>query len=128
MWLCSIYNTDQGFRFTVQLFRSEGYFWSKSFPFLLLYNLVKFVPEGSHPKKIAEKETLVNTGGRGVKKSPFFSLQKRGHILMEGGVACPLFTLVFLHSVSTQLVAFFEALHNVYFLYHIIKYLTWLKR
>ena len=75
-------------------------------------------------KEIAEKETLVHTGGRGVKKSPFFSLQKKGHILMEGGVACPLFTLVFLHSVSTQLVAFFEDLHYENSLYHVIKDLT----
>ena len=37
-------------------------------------------------KKIAEKETLVHTGGRGVKKSPFFSSSKRGHILMGGWV------------------------------------------
>ena len=29
-------------------------------------------------KKIADKETLVHTGGRGLKKSPFFSLQKKG--------------------------------------------------
>ena len=29
--------------------------------------------------KIAEKETLVHMGGRGVKKSPFFSSPKRGH-------------------------------------------------
>ena len=37
-------------------------------------------------KKIAEKETLVHMGGKGVKKIPFFSSLKRGHILMEGGV------------------------------------------
>ena len=37
-------------------------------------------------KKIAEKETLVHTGGRGVKKFPFLSSPKRGHILMVGGV------------------------------------------
>ena len=55
-------------------------------------------------KKIAEKETLVHMGGRGVKKSPFFSSSKRGHILMEGGVKI-FFSHVpysILLSVSTQ--------------------------
>ena len=63
-------------------------------------------------KKIAEKETLVHTGGRGVKKSPFFSSSKRGHILMGGGVNffCPIFHVHFCVSVSTQFVAFLEAL------------------
>ena len=77
-------------------------------------------------KKIAEKETLVHMGGRGVKKSPFFSSSKRGHILMEGEVKsfCPMSHVHFCVSVSTQFVAFLEALNNVNFLYHVIKYLT----
>ena len=37
-------------------------------------------------KIIAQKFTLEATGGRRVKKSPFFASLKRGHIFMEGGV------------------------------------------
>ena len=42
--------------------------------------------KGSVQKKIAEKETLVHVGGRGIKKSPFFGSSKRGHILMGGAL------------------------------------------
>ena len=77
-------------------------------------------------KKIAEKETLVHMGGRGVKKSPFFGSSKRGHILMGGGVNffCPMSHVHFCVSVSTQFVAFLEALQHENFLFHVIKYLT----
>ena len=86
----------------------------------------KCIREAFKKKKIAEKETLVHVGGRGIKKSPFFSSPKRGHILMEGGVKifCHMSHVHFGVSVSTQFVAFFEALHNVNFLYHLTKYLT----
>ena len=36
-------------------------------------------------KKIAQKVMLEHTGGRGIKKSPFFTSSKRGHILIWGG-------------------------------------------
>ena len=63
-------------------------------------------------KKIAEKETLVHTGGRG-NKSPFLSSSKGGHIFLEGEVkiiSSHDIYLIFL-SVSTQFVAFLETLH-----------------
>ena len=41
--------------------------------------------KGCIPKNNVE-ETLVHTEGRGVKKSPFLSSSRRGHILVEGEV------------------------------------------
>ena len=82
------------------------------------YEFCKENSKGCLPKKkIAEKETLVHMGGRGVKKSPFFGSSKRGHILMGGGVKsfCLMSHVHFCASVSTQFVAF-EALHYEYFL------------
>ena len=77
-------------------------------------------------KKIAEKETLVHMGGRGVKKSPFLAHQKGDLFLWREGSKsfCHMSHVLFGVSVSTLFVAFFEALHNVNFLYHVIKYLT----
>ena len=61
-------------------------------------------------KKIAEKEkTLVYTGERGVKKFPYFSSTKVGHILMKRGVKGQ--NLHFCVPVSAQFVAVFETLH-----------------
>ena len=77
-------------------------------------------------KKIAEKETLVHMGGRGV-KNPLFLVHQKGDIFLwrEGSKSfCHMFHVLFGVSVSTQFVAFFEALHNVNFLYHVMKYLT----
>ena len=51
-------------------------------------------------KKIAQKVTLEHTGGRGVKKFPFFASSKRGHIFMEGGVK------IFLSHVPCSLLCF----------------------
>ena len=61
---------------------------------------MNMINKGCLQKKIAEKGTLVHTGGRGVKKSPFFSLSKRGHILMGGGV------IIFLSHVPCSLLCF----------------------
>ena len=56
--------------------------------FYLSMNTVFVALQGRNAfkKKVTEKETLVHTEGAGVKKSPFFSSSKRGHILMEGRV------------------------------------------
>ena len=83
--------------------------------------------KGCLPKnKIAEKETLVHTGGRGV-KNPLFLVQQKGDVSLrrEGSKSfCHIFHVHFCVSVSTQLVAFFEDLHYENSLYHVIKYLT----
>ena len=78
-------------------------------------------------KEIAEKLTLVHTGGMGGKKNPLFLVHQKGDIFLwrEGSKSfCHMSHVIFGVSVSTQFVAFFEALHNVNFLYHVIKYLT----
>ena len=64
-------------------------------------------------KKIAEKGTLVHTGGRGGKIS-FFSLAKKDIFLWgEGSKSfCNISHIHFCVSVSTQFVAVLEALHN----------------
>ena len=60
-----------------------------------------FPVKGSVQKKIAEKETLVHMGGRGVKKIPFFQFTKKGTYSYRGRgqnlfVTCPMFSLVFM--------------------------------
>ena len=62
--------------------------------------------------KIAEKETLVHMGGRGVKKSPFLAHQK-GDIFLWGEGSktfCHMSHVQFCVSVSSQFVAVFDAL------------------
>ena len=74
-------------------------------------------------KKIAEKETLVHTGGRGV-KNPFFLAHQKGDIFLwgEGSKSfCLMSHVHFCASVSTQFEAFLEALHYGNFLYLLIK-------
>ena len=58
----------------------------KRFLFINEYCLCCIARKECVQKKVTEKETLVHTEGAGVKKSPFFSSSKRGHILMGGGV------------------------------------------
>ena len=66
-----------------------------------LLTVPQFYPvRDAFQKKIAEKETLVHMGGRGVKKSPFFGSSKRGHIFMGGGVK------IFLSHVPCSLLCF----------------------
>ena len=62
-------------------------------------------------------------GREGGKKIPFFGSSKRGHILMgEGSKSfCLMSHVHFCASVSTQFVAFLEALHYGNFLYLLIK-------
>ena len=82
--------------------------------------LVKLIIRDALKKKIAEKETLVHMGGRGLNKSPFFGSSKRGHILMGGGFKIFLSNVPCFHfcaSVSTKFVVFLEeALHYENFL------------
>ena len=70
-------------------------------------------------KKIAEKETLVHMGGRGVKKSPFLSSSKRGHIPMEGGVK------IFLSHVPYSISSF--CLHSICSISWVVHQLTYRK-
>ena len=70
-------------------------------------------------------------GREGGKKNPLFLVHQKGDIFLwrEGSKSfCHMSHVHFGVSVSTQFVAFLEALHNVNFLNHVIKYLTWLKR
>ena len=84
-----------------------------------------FLPKGCLPKKkIAEKETLVHMGGRGVKKNPLFLVHQKGDIFLwgEGSKSfCLMSHVHFCASVSTQFEAFLEALHYGNFLYLLIK-------
>ena len=77
-------------------------------------------------KKIAEKETLVHTEGRGVKKYPFLAHQKGDIFLWGDGskTCCHMSHVQFCVSVSSQFVAVFDALHHENFLYHMIKEFT----
>ena len=56
--------------------------------------------------KVAEKETLVHTGG----KNPLFLAHQKGDIFSWGG-GLTLSHVHFCVSVSTQFVAFLEAIH-----------------
>ena len=63
----------------------------------------------------------------GVKNYPLFLAHQKGDIFFwrEGSKSfCHMSHVHYGVSVSTQFVAFFEALHNVNFLYYVIKYLT----
>ena len=73
-------------------------------------------------KNIAQKVTLEHTGGRGVKKFPL--LHQKGDIYLwrEGSKSfCHMSHVHFCVFVSTQFLAFFEALHYEKFIYHVIK-------
>ena len=77
-------------------------------------------------KKIAQKLILGHTGGRGVKKFPFFAHQKGDIYLWKEGSKsfCPMSHVHFCVSVSIQFEVFLEALQHENFLFHVIKYLT----
>ena len=78
-------------------------------PILFLNGTIILVRE-AFKKKIAEKETLVHMGGRGVKKNPLFLTHQKGDIFLwrEGSKSfCHMLHIQLCLSVSTQFVAIF---------------------